>query len=276
MCPLLTCSCRNGPAFHALLQPRPLLSYSVMHRAWKQTGNRGLSYFLNANDPLASQLTSLSTAWLHCRPDPPWKLSVTRSCHRSCVGIEVSNVKRELASLAIWTCVFKMGFDMSTRASIISLRRATYILWLSLQNILSPVSPLHLLLSFPLFSFVTTPILEHVLTRPVYILQTKLGLGFKESRLNKEISTPTREYSHFDVDSKRLERDPGKRPKKKCWGKEKLWHSWVQKVAGEMGGSVNGISNTCIECVRVYDMYGAMCACIYVLKHPCGDQGTLI
>lgn len=168
--------------------------------------------------PLAIWLTSLSTAWLHCRPDPPQKLSMTQSCHGSCADIQMSGVKRELASLAIWTCVFKMGLDMSTRASIIFLRCATHILWLSLQNILSPVSFLHFLLLSPLFSFVTLHILEHVLILHIYILQTKLSLRSKESRLNKEINTPIREYSHCDIDSKRLERDPGKKTKKKCGG----------------------------------------------------------
>lgn len=208
ICPLLTCSSGNSPAFHSLLQPRPLLPCNVTYSAWKQTGSWSLSYFLNANDPLASWLTSLSTAWLHCRTDPLRKPSVTQSCHRSCAGIEMRGVQRELASLAIWTCVFKMGFDTSTRASFILLRRATHSLVITPEYFI--LFLFYVVPSFPLFSFIILLMLEHVLTLPPTHTHKLSRVWGSRNGLNREINTPTRESSHCAIDSKRLEREPGK------------------------------------------------------------------
>lgn len=167
-----------------------------------------MSYFLNANDPLASWLTSLSTAWLHCRPDPLRKPSVTQSCHRSCAGIEMSGVQRELASLAIWTCVFKMGFGTSTRASIILLRCTTHSLAITPEN--SILFLFYVVSSFPVVFFHHS---SHVRTcsDPPHTHTHKLSwVWSSRNGLNREINTPTRESSHCAIDSKRLEREPGK------------------------------------------------------------------
>lgn len=92
-----------------------------MHSVWQETGSRGLSYFLNTNYPL--------DGWLHHRPDPPWNLTSTWFYQRGCSGIRLSGLRRELASLAIWRCVFMMGLDTNTWSFSLYLRMMTRIFW---------------------------------------------------------------------------------------------------------------------------------------------------